>query len=172
MRNKALILILLLLLGIIFLTARHQYSSKRTAVGTEAPEIELTDINRNKLKLSELKGSVVVINFWASWCPSCVDEIPSIEGLFRNLSGNTQFRLITILYKDDGDRVSRSMKKKGYTLPIYSDPDSSAAKSFGITGVPETFIIDKKGVLRNKVIGPIQWDSPRVIESLHSLINE
>ncbi|MDI6889782.1 MAG: TlpA disulfide reductase family protein [Thermodesulfovibrionales bacterium] len=172
MRNKALILFTILLLGITFLVVRHQYSSKRTIIGTEAPEIEVTDIHKNRVKLSELKGSLVVINFWASWCSSCVDEIPSIEGLFKNLSGNPQFRLITILYRDDGDRVSRSMKEKGYTFPIYSDPVGAAAKSFGITGVPETFFIDKKGILRNKVIGPLQWDSPRVIASLQSLMNE
>jgi len=64
------------------------------------------------------------------------------------------------------------MKENGYTFPVYLNPDESAAGIFGITGVPETFIIDKKGILRNKVIGPADWDSPRVIESFQTLINE
>jgi len=64
------------------------------------------------------------------------------------------------------------MNKNGYTFPIYLNPDGSAAKKFGITGVPETFIIDKKGILRNKVIGPEEWDSPGAIKSFHALINE
>ncbi|MEW6161944.1 MAG: TlpA disulfide reductase family protein [Nitrospirota bacterium] len=178
MRNKVLILFTILLLGITFLVVRHQYSSKsasggkRTIIGTEAPEIEVTDIHKNRVKLSKLKGSVIFINFWASWCTSCIDEMPSIESLFRNMSGNPKFRVITILYKDDRDRAFRYVKEKGYTFPIYGDPDGYAAKQFGITGVPETFIIDKNGILRNKIIGPSEWNSPYAIESFLNLINE
>lgn len=172
MKNKALILLIILLLGFTFFIVRHQYAPRKTAIGVEAPEIELTDIQKTRLKLSELKGSVVFINFWATWCPTCVEEMPFIEGLFRNLSGTTKFRLITIFYRDNWDRVSRYMKERGYTFPVYSDPDGYAAKRFGITGVPEAFIIDKKGVLRDKVVGPLAWDSPQVIEAFYKLINE
>lgn len=172
MKSKGPILLVLVLLGIIFLALQYQYTSKKIIVGVEAPDVELTDIQQNRLKLSELRGAVVVVNFWASWCPSCVDEAPSFESLFRTLSGNPQFRLITILYRDDNEKVSRQMREKGYTFPIYSDPGNGAAKRFGITGVPETFIIDKKGILRNKVIGPLQWDSPHMIGTIRSLMNE
>jgi len=155
-----------------FFVVRYQYSPRITTVGSIAPDIELIDINKNILKLSELKGSVVFINFWATWCESCVDELPSIERLFRQLSGNPKFRLITILYKDDGYSMSSHMKESGYTFPVYLNPNGSAAKYFGITGVPETFIIDKKGTLRKKIIGPVDWDSPFAIEALQNLINE
>jgi len=64
------------------------------------------------------------------------------------------------------------MKQNGYTFPVYLNTDESAAKSFGITGVPETFILDKKGILRHKVIGPAEWDSPGVMENLRALISE
>ena len=80
--------------------------------------------------------------------------------------------MITILYRDDVDRITKSAREPGYTFPIYRDPDGSAAIRFGITGVPETFIIDKKGILRDKVIGPYEWDSPSVIDTLLKLINE
>lgn len=153
---------------IVFFIVRHQYSPRVATIW----EIELIDINKNKLKLSELKGSVLFVNFWATWCESCIEELPAIEGLFRNLSENPKFKLITILYKDNGDRVLSYMKENGYTFPIYLNPDGSAAKKFGITGVPETFIIDKKGVLRDKVIGPEDWNSPGAIEKFQTLINE
>ncbi len=64
------------------------------------------------------------------------------------------------------------MKQTGYTFPVYLNPDEAAAKIFGITGVPETFIIDKKGILRNKVLGPAEWDSPQAIASFQALIKE
>jgi peroxiredoxin len=88
------------------------------------------------------------------------------------MSGTPKFRLITILFKDDEYRAINYMKENGYTFPLYLNPDGSAAKNFGITGVPETFVIDKKGILRNKVIGPAEWNSPIVIEALINLVNE
>jgi cytochrome c biogenesis protein CcmG/thiol:disulfide interchange protein DsbE len=79
---------------------------------------------------------------------------------------------VTILYRDDLDRAYQYLKENGYTFPAYINPDETAARLFGITGVPETFIIDKKGVLREKVIGPADWDSPQAVSSLQALINE
>ena len=98
--------------------------------------------------------------------------MPSIERLYRYFSGNPKFKLITILYKDDGDRAFRYMNENGYTFQLYLDPKRSAAQHFRITGVPETFIFDKKGILIKKVTGPLEWDSPNVIETLNNLINE
>jgi cytochrome c biogenesis protein CcmG/thiol:disulfide interchange protein DsbE len=174
LKNKAFILLTILLSGIIiaFLIIRHQYGPRMTALGSIAPDIEFTDISKNKINLSDLKGSVVMINFWATWCAPCIDELPSIEGLFKQMSGTPKFKLITILFKDDEYRAINYMKENGYTFPLYLNPDGSAAKNFGITGVPETFIIDKNGVLRNKVIGPEEWNSPIIIEALLNLVNE
>jgi len=175
LKNKTLILLIILFSGIIisFFLFKYQYKPTRiVAIGSAVPDIELIDLNNNKLNISELKGSVVFINFWATWCESCVDEIPSIEVLFRSMSKNPDFKLITILYKDDMDRAFSYMKKNGYTFPVYSNADGSAAKKFGITGVPETFIIDKRGILRNKIIGPEEWNSPYFIEIFRTLINE
>lgn len=155
-----------------FFSLRPSYSPKIATIGSTVPNFELVDINKNKVKLSDMKGSVVFINFWATWCVSCIEEMPSLERLFRNLSGNSQFKMVTILYKDDGLRAFSYMRQNGYTLPVYLNPDGSAAKNFGITGVPETFIIDKKGILRDKVIGPAEWDSPNVIQAFQALINE
>ncbi|MEW6417409.1 MAG: TlpA disulfide reductase family protein [Nitrospirota bacterium] len=158
---------------IAFFLFGHQYNITRIpTIGSPAPDIELIDFNDNKLRLSDMKGSVVFVNFWATWCESCVDELPSIEGLFRSMSNNPKFKLITILYKDDGYRAFSYMKGNGYTFPLYKNPDGSAAKKFGITGVPETFIIDKKGILRDKVTGPAEWDSLHAVETFHKLINE
>jgi cytochrome c biogenesis protein CcmG/thiol:disulfide interchange protein DsbE len=174
LKNKALILLIIIFLGIViaFFIIRHQYTPSITRVGLPAPDIKLTDINKNNLKLSGLKGSVIFINFWATWCPPCIDEMPSIERLSKQLAGNSEFKMVTILYNDTEEKAYKYMKEMGYTFPVYLDPGGSAAEKFGITGVPETYIIDKKGILRNKVIGPSEWDSTYVIEELSKLINE
>lgn len=164
--------ILISLFVLCFFLIQCQRSQKAAKIGEPVSDVALIDERENKLNLSDLKGSVVFVNFWASWCPPCIEEMPSIEALFRNLSGKPTFKMITILYRDDVDRITKSAKEQGYTLPIYRDPDGSAAIRFGITGVPETFIIDKKGILRDKVIGPYTWDSPAVTDTLLKLINE
>ena len=164
--------ILISLFVLCFFLIQCQRSQKAAKIGEPVFDVELIDAQENKLRLSELKGSVVFVNFWAAWCPPCIEEMPSIEALFRNLSGKPKFKMITILYRDDVDRITKSAKEQGYTLPIYRDPDGSAAIRFGITGVPETFIIDKNGILRDKVIGPYTWDSPAVTDTLLKLINE
>lgn len=174
MKTKTLILLIIILFGasVVFYILRHQQAPSTTRVGLPAPDIELTNSNNDKLKLSGLRGSVVFVNFWATWCPPCIDEMPSIERLSRYLAGNSKFKIVTIFYNDDMNKVLRYMKEMNYTFPVYLDSGGDAAEKFGITGVPETYIIDKKGILRNKVIGPSEWDSPYVIEALSKLMNE
>jgi cytochrome c biogenesis protein CcmG/thiol:disulfide interchange protein DsbE len=174
LKSKAVILIAIFIIGITlaFLMTRDQFHSEIITVGSAVPDIELIDINQNKLNLSALKGSVVFVNFWATWCEPCIEELPSIEILFRRLSPNPRFKLITILFKDDRQNVLRHMEENGYTFPVYENPDDSAANKFGITGVPETFIFDKQGILRDKKIGPEQWDSPTIMEMLQSMTHE
>jgi cytochrome c biogenesis protein CcmG/thiol:disulfide interchange protein DsbE len=173
-KPKALILFLIIVIvaAAAFFTVRPSHSPRITQSGVSPEDFELVDISGNKIKLSDMKGSVVFVNFWATWCGSCVEELPSVEKLFRSLSGDPSFKMVTILYKDSISDASGFMKQNGYTFPVFLNPDESAAKIFGITGVPETYIIDKKGVLRDKVLGPADWDSPRAIESFRALMKE
>jgi peroxiredoxin len=173
-RSKISILLFIIAAGIIigFFAMRPASGPQLIVVGSAVPDFQLTDINKNTSNLSDMKGTVVLINFWATWCSSCIDEMPSLERLFRNMSADQKFKMVTILYRDDGIRANNFMRQNGFTFPVYLNPDGVAAKMFGITGVPETFIIDKKGVLREKVLGPAEWDSPTVMTALQQLINE
>lgn len=174
MKPKALILLLIIVTAIVaaVFTIKPVQSPKTAHVGSITHDFELVDPKQNRISLSDMKGSVVFINFWATWCTSCIEELPSIERMFRNLSENSSFKVVTILYKDDLNRALNFMKQNGYTFPVYLNPDESAANIFGITGIPETFIIDKRGLLRSKVIGPAEWDSPRALEIVQTLIKE
>jgi cytochrome c biogenesis protein CcmG/thiol:disulfide interchange protein DsbE len=171
---KPLILLAIIICAavIAFLIIRPAPVLKVNTIGSEAADFDLSGVNNNTMKLSDMRGSVVLVNFWATWCTSCVEEMPALERLAEVLSANPHFKIVTILFRDDLERASQYLKQNGYTFPVYVNPDGNAPGLFGITGVPETFIIDKKGVLRDKVIGPADWDSPQVISSLQALINE
>ena len=173
-RIKPLILVAIIAFAaaIAFLTMRPSPVPKTNEIGSVAADFNLSGVNGDTIRLSDMRGSVVLINFWATWCMSCVEEMPSLERMARILSGTPRFRIVTILYRDDLHRAALYLKENGYTLSVYVNPDDTAPRLFGITGVPETFIIDKKGVLREKVIGPTDWDSPQIVSSLQALINE
>jgi thiol-disulfide isomerase/thioredoxin len=174
MKPKSLLLLLIVIITILIavFTMKPPESLKKAKVGSITRDFELVDPSQQRTSLSAMKGSVVFVNFWATWCSSCIDEMPSIERMSRDLSDNSSFKVVTILYKDNLSRALGFMKQNGYTFPVYLNPDESAAKIFGITGIPETFIIDKHGLLRHKVIGPAEWDSPGAIEIIQNLINE
>jgi peroxiredoxin len=80
--------------------------------------------------------------------------------------------MITILYRDSPENASTYMKAHGSSFPLYTDPDQRSASAFGVTGVPETYIIDKKGVLRRRVIGPADWTSPEEKALIASILKE
>jgi peroxiredoxin len=140
--------------------------------GQAAPSFQLRDVDGNLWSLSGLRGSVVLINFWASWCPPCKEEMPSLNKLFENTIEIEKITILTILFKDDPVQTTAYARGLNYTFPILKDLDSAAASAYGLTGVPETFIVDKNGVLRKKIIGPMGFDSPNVIGYLKQLAAE
>jgi thiol-disulfide isomerase/thioredoxin len=174
-KNKSILLILVIIaaFAVLFFATRSDHGAPEiVSIGDTVPDFELIDEENRAIKLSDMKGSVVFVNFWATWCQSCVDEMPSLENLSRTLSGDASFRMVTILYKDSLPTAMAYLRDNRYTLPVYTNPDGSVARSFGLTGVPETYIIDKKGVLREKVIGPAEWDSPGAVQAMRAFLNE
>lgn len=141
--------------------------------GAPAPVFELKDTSGKIWRLADLRGKVVLVNFWATWCPSCKAEMPSINNLNVIASGVENFQILTILYQDKAEIAEAYFKENGYAMPILMDnPRGDTAYMYGLTGVPETFVIDKKGVLRFKQIGPRHFDEPDILQFLNSLIEE
>lgn len=167
------VLVVVFLAGIISLAA--SCTEKKTEVAGElsAPKIDVRDVRTDTaIDLAQLRGKVVFINFWATWCPPCREEMPSIEALHLELLKNEAFRMITIIYKDEDNAAADYMRANGYTFPLFSDSNGISAKRYGVTGVPETYLIDKKGVLRKRVIGPADWNSSEVKAYINSLLSE
>ncbi|MDH3328338.1 MAG: TlpA family protein disulfide reductase [Desulfobulbaceae bacterium] len=140
-------------------------------VGNPAPDFTLVDRTGKNWTLSELTGQVVFINFWATWCPPCREEMPSMQRLYTKLPTD-KFKMLAILNRDAPSMADLFVKKAGATMPILDDQSNTVGSQYGLTGLPETYIIDKQGVLREKFIGPAQWDSPQFVQMLMTYINE
>lgn len=136
-----------------------------------APDISVESLtNGSTVKLSDLKGQVVLLNFWATWCPPCRKEIPSMMKL-NSLMAGKPFQMIAVSIDEGGKPAIESFfKESGFSLPAYIDESGASAKWYGITGVPESFIIDKNGVIVKKVIGGLAWDSPEAVSFLEGLM--
>jgi DsbE subfamily thiol:disulfide oxidoreductase len=156
--------------AVVSLTGTGNKTFKKATIGRDAPHFELTDTEGRSWRLSDLKGKVVLLNFWASWCDTCRYEKPFMQNLADAERQNNKFVLLSVLYKDDPLNAQRFMREKGLSMPVLVD-DKQVASQYGLTGVPETFIINKKGIIEEKVVGPLQWDSPQVRKAVTEIIN-
>ena len=107
-----------------------------------------------RLSLAELRGSPVVINFWASWCVPCRDEAPLLADIAQRYRSQG-LRVVGIVYQDDGGAAREFMTRYGLTYPALLDPEGRTAIDYGVLGIPETFFVDRDGIMRFRQIGPV-----------------
>jgi len=155
---KKLSFLILLLCAAIFISGCEQ-PPKVAEIGKRAPDFSLVDRKGKTWTVSELKGQVIFINFWATWCPPCREEMPSMQRLYTMMPKDT-FKMLAVLNRDDPSQAEIFAAKLGITIPILDDQKDQVGPKYGLTGVPETFIVDKQGILREKFIGPAKWDAP------------
>ncbi len=135
-----------------------------------APEITLSGLDGSRLRLSDLRGKVVLLNFWTTWCPPCREEIPSMMRLNTIMKGRP-FQIVAVSLDEGGKAaVEEFFRTNGYYLPTYTDPDGRAAASYGVSGFPNTFIVDKKGLIVKKIVGPVDWGAAEVIAMINELM--
>ena len=119
---------------------------------------------------TDYSGKVSVVNFWATWCPPCIEEIPSLNRLKRQMQ-DRPFELISINYAEDRATVLDFMQKVEVDFPVLLDSDGAHARSWKVISYPSTFVIDMQGNIRYGVNAAIEWDSPELVEQLQALIN-
>lgn len=136
-----------------------------------ALNFELKDLSGKSVKLSDYKGKVVFLNFFASWCPPCREEMPSIQRLYEKTLSLKGFKLITVSV-DTVENDARSFIKNGkYTFPVLLD-GSPVADNYGIRGIPTTYVIDKKGKIVDMVVGGNDWADPKFIATIKELTDK
>ena len=138
--------------------------------GNIAPvAIKLKDTNGNTVTKDNFKGKITVINFWATWCPPCVEEIPLLNNLKKKMS-DLPFELISINYAEDRQTILDFMKKVNVEFPVLLDSDGAFSKQWNVISYPSTFVIDTHGNIKYGVNAAIEWDNPEFIEKMKSLL--
>ena len=137
-------------------------------VGSAAPDFSATDLNGNPVSLTALQGEVVLLNIWATWCPPCREEMPSMQALHENLAEDG-LRIIAVSIDapigsgdpsgNPGGDVAEFAERMGLTFPIWLNPSGDIQRIYRTTGVPESFVIDRHGNIVKKQIGATDWHS-------------
>ncbi|MBF0466166.1 MAG: TlpA family protein disulfide reductase [Nitrospirae bacterium] len=171
--SKALILGVLIVAAVVVLQLgkkKGQVANINMVEGTTVPAFTFTDSGGKAVTYDAFKGKPLIINFWATWCPSCKDEIPSLQSFYNDEKSGQNVNIVTVLFRDDMSSAQSFMKKHKYDFPVYTD-SSGAARSFGLTGVPETYLIDKNGIVVRRILGPLDWQTSSGKELLSELLS-
>ncbi|MDH4153874.1 MAG: TlpA family protein disulfide reductase [Nitrospira sp.] len=139
-------------------------------VGDEAPNFMLRDLAGNVVSLSQLRGKVVLLNFWATWCGPCRVEMPAMEQLYRTVPRG-EFEILAVSTDAQGAAVTRPFQKRmGFTFPILHDSEYRVGLAYGARTIPITFMVDRHGVVRQKIFGARDWDSPEARDLIQALM--
>ena len=151
------VLSLVLIASVLGMVWMQSEKYKPVVIDEMAPDFSLYDLDGREVKLSDFRGKVVFLNFWATWCKPCKEEMPSMEELYQILRDKDFYMLAVSIDKKQSD-IKPFKEELNLTLPILHDNRwGSVDRRYKLTGVPETYIIDQKGILAEKIIGPRDW---------------
>jgi thiol-disulfide isomerase/thioredoxin len=136
-----------------------------------APKLKLLNMDGQEVNLEKLRGQVVLVNFWATWCPPCRREMPSLQRLWQKL-GKSELQIVAVNVGEDADTVLGFMGTldDSPTFPIVFDKDSAVLRAWPVKGLPTTFLIDRKGRIIYRAIGGREFDSPESIRLITELL--
>ena len=137
----------------------------KPARSKRAEDFSLNTPGSGKVQLLDYRGQVVLINFWATWCPPCLEEMPAMERLYRQ-HREVGFTLVAVSVDADSKLVAPFVTAHKFTFPVALDPSMSMANTYGVRALPSTFIVARDGTLAALAIGPRHWDN----DAAHSLI--
>jgi cytochrome c biogenesis protein CcmG/thiol:disulfide interchange protein DsbE len=158
----------LVVAGLLMLGLSACYGGSRPPrIGSNAPDFTVQD-SQNKVMLSQYRGQVVVLNFWATWCPPCIEEMPSLVEMQRRMKAKGVTVLAVSVDVDEG-AYKQFVRDHNVNLLTVRDPDQKSNSLYGTSKFPETYIIDRNGVMRRKFIGAVDWTEPEITDFLSKL---
>lgn len=163
-------------LGIVVVFALPSYRHGEASVAGKRAEDFALNFNGKPAHLSDLRGKVVVLNFWGTWCPPCVEETPELNRLQKYIDSRNGV-VLGVAADEDQAVYEKFLRDQGVSFPTYRDPNtkdnhSPIAESYGTSMIPETYIIDRQGKIARKIIGFQKWDSPQMRAYLDLLLGK
>jgi peroxiredoxin len=144
--------LLIVLSGLLGMAARPPL------IGSPAPEIVLKDLQGRDVKLSDLRGKVVLVNFWATWCKPCKEEMPAMQASYDRLR-DKGFVVLAVNELEDTARVAEHIRTHGHTFEVVMDHNNQVANMYGVVGLPASFLIDPQGIVRERIAGSLLTES-------------
>lgn len=173
---KIIVIPVLVTAVIVYVVINSKSHFKLTTVGEKAPSFILPLLKGGKIDLSKERGKVVFLNFWATWCPACKEEMPAMQWMYNKLIKKypKRFRMYAISIDSTGvpEIVTKYMKVNGLSFPVLLDTNGKVKELYKTTGVPETYVINKRGIVAIKVIGPADWYNAASYMPIEKLIME
>ena len=163
-------------LGIIALFAMPSYRHGEASIAGRRAEDFTLELGGKPKHLSDFRGKVVVLNFWGTWCPPCIEETPALNRLQQYIASRNGV-VLGVAADEDPAVYAQFLREHGVVFPTYRDPatkdnHSPIAQSYGTVMVPETYIIDRQGKIARKIIGMQEWDSPEMLAYFDSILGK
>jgi len=163
-------------LGVLLLFAMPSYRQGEDSIAGKKAKDFSVEISGKPRHLSDYKGTIVVLNFWATWCPPCVEETPALNRLHKYIASRNGV-ILGIAADEDTAAYDKFLRDQGVLFPTYRDPatkdnHSPIAQTYGTSMYPETYVIDRNGKIARKFIGFQQWDSPEMLAYFDALLGQ
>ena len=163
-------------LGIIAVFAMPSYRHGEASLAGKRAQDFSMELAGKPAHLSDFRGKVVVLNFWGTWCPPCIEETPSLNRLQKYLAARNGV-VLGVAADEDAVQYESFLREHGVIFPTYRDPatkeqHSPIAKAYGTVMIPETYIIDRDGKIARKIIGMQEWDSPEMLAYFDSILGK
>ena len=150
---------------LLFLIAGCDRGQHPQRVNKIAPQFSISDGSQS-VDLSKLRGKVVLLNFWASWCPPCIEELPTLMELHRRMPDVV---IVAVSIDEDAEKYQKFLTKNHVDLLTVRDPSQKIETMYGTVQIPETYVIDRDGMLRRKFVSAQNWTSPEIMDYLAKL---
>ena len=135
-----------------------------------APEFELKGEDGKLYRLSDYRGQVVILNFWATWCPPCRDEMPSMERAWQKIKGKG-IVILAVNMGEDEDAIFEFTGNYPVTFPLPMDSDGAVIKKYPVVGLPTTYIISPEGMVTHRAVGTREWEHPQLLDQLRKMLD-
>jgi len=153
-----------------FFALPHYRQGESSIAGTRAENFSL-DLDGKPAHLEDFHNKVVVLNFWASWCGPCVEETPSLIDLQKRIASRNGL-VLGVSIDEDESAYEKFVRDQHINFPTYRDPSKKIASDFGTSMWPETYIIDRRGIILRKIIGPQDWNSPDLLAYFDAILGQ